>query len=78
MEYGIQFAETGHLVLANPARQQLEPGHRPASSISFPRNAASSCSWTELEHPALISQRLIPRETGSGRIAAMEIMLASP
>src|SRR5258708_19295940 len=27
---------------------------------------------------ALIWQRLIPRETGSGRIAAMEIMLASP
>jgi twitching motility protein PilU len=27
---------------------------------------------------ALISQRLIPRESGSGRIAAMEIMLASP
>jgi twitching motility protein PilU len=27
---------------------------------------------------ALISQRLIPRERGPGRIAAMEIMLASP
>ena len=27
---------------------------------------------------ALISQRLIPRESGTGRIAAMEIMLASP
>jgi len=27
---------------------------------------------------ALISQRLIPRETGTGRIAAMEIMLNSP
>jgi twitching motility protein PilU len=27
---------------------------------------------------ALISQRLIPREAGSGRIAAMEIMLNSP
>jgi twitching motility protein PilU len=27
---------------------------------------------------ALISQRLIPREAGTGRIAAMEIMLASP
>ena len=27
---------------------------------------------------ALISQRLIPRESGSGRIAAMEIMLNSP
>ena len=26
----------------------------------------------------LISQRLIPRESGSGRIAAMEIMLNSP
>jgi len=27
---------------------------------------------------ALISQRLIPRESGTGRIAAMEIMLNSP
>src|SRR6202012_1314819 len=27
---------------------------------------------------ALISQRLIPRESGAGRIAAMEIMLNSP
>jgi twitching motility protein PilU len=27
---------------------------------------------------ALISQRLIPRETGTGRMAAMEIMLNSP
>jgi twitching motility protein PilU len=27
---------------------------------------------------ALISQRLIPRETGTGRIASMEIMLNSP
>jgi twitching motility protein PilU len=27
---------------------------------------------------ALISQRLIPRDTGAGRIAAMEIMLNSP
>ena len=27
---------------------------------------------------AMISQRLIPRENGMGRVAAMEIMLASP
>jgi twitching motility protein PilU len=27
---------------------------------------------------ALVSQRLVPRESGSGRIAAMEIMLNSP
>ncbi|MCZ6474993.1 MAG: type IV pili twitching motility protein PilT, partial [Gammaproteobacteria bacterium] len=27
---------------------------------------------------AMISQRLIPRESGVGRVAAMEIMLASP
>ena len=27
---------------------------------------------------ALISQRLVPRESGAGRIAAMEIMLHSP
>ena len=27
---------------------------------------------------ALISQRLVPREAGSGRVAAMEIMLQSP
>jgi twitching motility protein PilU len=27
---------------------------------------------------AMISQRLVPRENGMGRVAAMEIMLASP
>jgi twitching motility protein PilU len=27
---------------------------------------------------ALISQRLIPRQTGEGRVAAMEVMLQSP
>ncbi len=31
-----------------------------------------------LNTKAFVSQRLIPRETGTGRVAAMEIMLNSP
>ncbi|MGD8976999.1 MAG: type IV pili twitching motility protein PilT, partial [Gammaproteobacteria bacterium] len=31
-----------------------------------------------LNTKALVSQRLLPRESGSGRVAAMEIMLNSP
>src|SRR3982750_1920904 len=78
MEYGIQFAETGHLVLAtlqpNSATQPLEP------LPNFPPEARREQLLMDLSlniRP-LISQRLIPRDAGNGRIAAMEIMLHSP
>src|SRR6202020_2758602 len=78
MEYAIQFAETGHLVLAtlhaNSANQALD-----RIINFFPDERREQLLMDlSLNVRALISQRLIPRETGSGRIAAMEIMLASP
>jgi twitching motility protein PilU len=78
MEYGIQFAETGHLVLstlhANSANQALD---RVINFFPDERREQLLMDLS-LNLRAMISQRLIPRESGSGRIAAMEIMLNSP
>ncbi len=78
MLYGIQFSETGHLCLAtlhaNSANQALD-----RIINFFPEERRTQLLMDlSLNTKALISQRLIPRETGVGRIAAMEIMLASP
>jgi twitching motility protein PilU len=78
MEYGIQFSETGHLCLAtlhaNSANQALD-----RIINFFPEERRTQLLMDlSLNTKALISQRLIPRQTGVGRIAAMEIMLASP
>jgi twitching motility protein PilU len=78
MEYGIQFAETGHLVLAtlhaNSSNQALD-----RIINFFPEERREQLLMDlSLNIRALISQRLVPREAGSGRIAAMEIMLTSP
>ena len=78
MEYAIQFAETGHLVLAtlhaNSANQALD---RVINFFPDERREQLLMDMS-LNVRALISQRLIPRESGAGRIAAMEIMLNSP
>ncbi len=78
MEYAVQFAETGHLCLAtlhaNNANQALD-----RVVNFFPEERRDQLLMDlSLNVRALISQRLIMRETGKGRIAAMEIMLASP
>ena len=78
MDYAIQFSETGHLVLAtlhaNSSNQALE---RVINFFPDERREQLLMDLS-LNIRALISQRLIPREGGSGRIAAMEIMLNSP
>src|SRR5580658_9458286 len=78
MEYGIQFAETGHLVLAtlhaNSANQALD-----RIINFFPDERRDQLLMDlSLNVRAFVSQRLIPREAGGGRIAATEIMLNSP
>src|SRR5450432_4102200 len=78
MEYGIQFAETGHLVLAtlhaNSSNQALD---RVINFFPDERREQLLMDLS-LNIRALVAQRLIPRESGTGRIAAMEIMLNSP
>ncbi len=78
MEYGVQFAETGHLCLAtlhaNSANQALD-----RIINFFPEERRDQLLMDlSLNIKGLISQRLIPLENGKGRIAAMEIMLNSP
>jgi twitching motility protein PilU len=78
MEYGIQFAETGHLCLAtlhaNSANQALD-----RIINFFPEEKRDQLLMDlSLNVKSLISQRLLPRESGTGRVAAMEIMLNSP
>jgi len=78
MEYGIQFAETGHLCLAtlhaNSANQALD-----RIINFFPEERRQQLLMDlSLNTRAIVSQRLVPRESGIGRIAAMEIMLNTP
>ena len=78
MEYGIQFAETGHLCLAtlhaNSANQALD-----RIINFFPEERRQQLLMDlSLNTKAFVSQRLIPREGGIGRVAAMEILLNTP
>jgi len=78
MEYGIQFAETGHLVLAtlhaNSSNQALD-----RIINFFPEEKREQLLMDlSLNIRALVSQRLVPREKSEGRIAAMEIMIGTP
>ncbi|HZV54788.1 MAG TPA: PilT/PilU family type 4a pilus ATPase [Rhodocyclaceae bacterium] len=78
MEHAIAFAETGHLCMgtlhANSTNQALD------RIINFfpEEKRAQLLMDLSLNVRALISQRLIPKRDGKGRIAAMEIMLNSP
>jgi twitching motility protein PilU len=78
MEYGIQFAETGHLVLAtlhaNSANQAMD-----RIINFFPEDRREQLLMDlSLNIRAMIAQRLIPRDGTKGRVAAMEVMLNTP
>jgi twitching motility protein PilU len=77
MEYAVNFAETGHLVLAtlhaNSANQALD-----RIINFFPEEKREQLLMDlSLNLKAIISQRLV-RKDGGGRVAAMEIMINSP
>ncbi|TAJ51509.1 MAG: PilT/PilU family type 4a pilus ATPase [Nevskiaceae bacterium] len=77
MEYAVNFAETGHLVLAtlhaNSANQALD-----RIINFFPEEKREQLLMDlSLNLKAIISQRLVRKE-GGGRCAAIEIMLNSP
>ena len=78
MEYAIAFAETGHMCLstlhANNANQALD-----RIINFFPEDRRDQLLMDlSLNLKAFVSQRLIPRRDGNGRISAVEIMLNSP
>ncbi|MDR1936660.1 MAG: PilT/PilU family type 4a pilus ATPase, partial [Candidatus Accumulibacter sp.] len=78
MDYGIAFAETGHLCLAtlhaNSTNQAID-----RVINFFPEDRRQQLLMDlSLNLRALISQRLLPKKDGKGREAALEIMLNSP
>lgn len=78
MDYAIAFAETGHLCMAtlhaNSTNQALD------RIINFFPEERRHQLLTDLSlnTRAFISQRLIPKQSGNGRVAAVEVMLNSP
>ncbi|MCX7893344.1 MAG: PilT/PilU family type 4a pilus ATPase [Burkholderiales bacterium] len=78
MDYAVAFAETGHLCLAtlhaNSANQALD-----RIINFFPEERRSQLLMDlSLNLKGMISQRLVPRKEGKGRVAAIEVMLNSP
>lgn len=78
MEHAVQFAETGHLCLstlhANSANQALD-----RIVNLFPEERRQQLLMDlSLNIKGIISQRLIKKPDGKGRVAALEIMLNSP
>lgn len=78
MEHAIAFSETGHLCMAtlhaNSANQALD---RVINFFPEERRAQLLMDLS-LNLRALISQRLIPKQDGKGRAAAVEVMLNTP
>ena len=78
MDHAVAFAETGHLVLAtlhaNNANQALD---RIVNFFTEDRRSQLLMDLS-LNLKALVSQRLLPRLDGRGRVAAVEIMINSP
>jgi twitching motility protein PilU len=78
MEHAITFAETGHLCLstlhANNANQALD------RIINFfpEERKAQLLMDLSLNLRAIISQRLVPKQSGKGRVAAIEVLINSP
>ncbi|QPF72490.1 PilT/PilU family type 4a pilus ATPase [Roseateles sp. DAIF2] len=78
MEHAVAFAETGHLCMAtlhaNSANQALD------RIINFfpEERRAQLLMDLSLNLRSLVSQRLLPRQEGKGRIAAVEILLNTP
>jgi len=78
MEHAVVFSETGHLVLAtlhaNNTNQALD---RIINFFPEGRRAQLLMDLS-LNLRALVSQRLVPLQTGKGRVAAVEVMINSP
>jgi len=78
MDLAIAFAETGHLCMAtlhaNSSNQALD-----RMINFFPEERRLQLLMDlSLNMKALISQRLLPRQEGKGRVAAVEILLNTP
>ncbi len=78
MDYAVAFAETGHLALAtlhaNSTNQAID-----RIINFFPEERRQQLLMDlSLNVRAMVSQRLLPKKDGRGRVAAIEVMINSP
>jgi twitching motility protein PilU len=78
MEHAVAFAETGHLCMAtlhaNSANQALD-----RIINFFPEERRTQLLMDlSLNLKGMVSQRLLPRQEGKGRVAAVEVLLNTP
>lgn len=78
MDYAVAFAETGHLALAtlhaNSTNQAID-----RIINFFPEERRPQLLMDlSLNVRAMVSQRLLPKKDGKGRVAAIEVMINSP
>jgi len=78
MDLAVAFAETGHLCMAtlhaNSSNQALD-----RMINFFPEERRTQLLMDlSLNLKALVSQRLLPRQEGKGRVAAVEVLLNTP
>ena len=75
MEHAVAFAETGHLCLATlHANQALD-----RVINFFPEERRSQLLMDlSLNLRAIVSQRLVPKQSGKGRVAVVEVLLNTP
>jgi twitching motility protein PilU len=78
MDYAIAFAETGHLALATLHANSTNTAIDRIINF-FPEDRRSQLLMDlSLNLRAMVSQRLIAKKDGKGRVAAVEVMLNSP
>ena len=77
-DQAVSFSETGHLVLATMHANNTNQALERIVSL-FPENGRARLYMNlSLNVHALISQRLVRKADGSGRVAAVEIMVNTP
>jgi len=78
MEFAMSYAETGHLCLTTLHANNTEMALERIISF-FPMDRRDQLLLDlAMNLKAVVSQRLVPRADGNGRIAAVEVMVASP
>jgi twitching motility protein PilT len=78
MELALHAAETGHLVLSTLHTNDAKQSITRIIDAFPPENRTGLLRMLSICVRAVVSQRLIPRADGSGRVAAHEVMIVSP
>jgi twitching motility protein PilU len=76
-EAALHFAETGHLVLSTLHSTNANQALKRFLNLFPSTSERSVLHQLSLELRAVVSQRLIPRADGQGRVAAFEVLIAT-